>query len=141
MSYPAFFSFMQDGTLSASERRVYEYLYTILDLSEARAVPSDVLSGQCGISKPPFIKALTVLVAAWLPGRTRARLPRCPSLHPRPLHQPGTSAGRLRARRVKTLYTSERLRGIGGAIIRHGHEAPSLLVCPDATTSLSTGRA
>jgi hypothetical protein len=61
-SPPAAFSFKRDRTLPQTARRVYDYLSTTLDFTEVRAVKSDLECEQAGVSLPPFIAALNLLV-------------------------------------------------------------------------------
>lgn len=61
MTYPAELDFKRDHTLSASARRVYDYLSTILDFTQVRAVKSQLHAPPSGVERVAFMRALTDL--------------------------------------------------------------------------------
>lgn len=63
MTSPAEYAFRRDRSLSSSERRVYDYLSTVLDYKEERNVKSQIQHEECGVGRRQFLAALDTLVA------------------------------------------------------------------------------
>lgn len=63
MTFPAELAFKRDRTLTATTRRVYDYLTTTLDFTEVRLVKNDLLADSLGMNAKYFRAALNALVS------------------------------------------------------------------------------
>lgn len=63
MTFPAELAFRRDRGLSATARRVYDYLTTILDFTEVRAVKSQAHAEFLAVERQSFAGALDTLAA------------------------------------------------------------------------------
>lgn len=61
MTFPAEQSFKRDAALTATQRRVYDYLTTLLDFTQVRTVKGQYHSAAMGIHREDFGRALDVL--------------------------------------------------------------------------------
>lgn len=58
MTFPAEQSFKRDAALTATQRRVYDYLTTLLDFTQVRTVKGQYHSAAMGIHREDFGRAL-----------------------------------------------------------------------------------
>lgn len=64
MTFPAELTFKRDRTLSPTARRVYDFLTTMLDFTEVRAVKSQINCIHVGAARAAFGLALDQLAVA-----------------------------------------------------------------------------